>query len=137
MECISETLPFLKLQYTSSSPYLPFVRLRKRKIMTFFAAGMASGFQKSSGLWVEPPAPPLAVEPPVPGIPPAFEPPELEEPPVPRPPTPCPPLPLAPPVADRPPAETPPELAVAPPLAGRPPLPVAPPLPGALEPASS
>src|SRR5689334_6131789 len=49
MECVSEIEPLLKLQYTSLSAYLPFVRLRNLNIMTFCAAGIPLGSQNPGG----------------------------------------------------------------------------------------
>src|SRR5882672_4855359 len=60
IEWVSLTLPFLKLQYTSLSWYLPFVRFRNLNIITFLAAGMLLGSQKPAGA---PPSPGSGVEP--------------------------------------------------------------------------
>src|ERR1700743_2469083 len=49
IEWSSEMLPFLKLQYTSASEYLPFVRFRNTNVMTFVAAGMGPVSQKPAG----------------------------------------------------------------------------------------
>src|SRR5206468_12408411 len=54
MECVSATAPFLKLQKTSLSVNLPFVRLRNLNVMTFFAAGMLLVSQNSGGAAASP-----------------------------------------------------------------------------------
>src|SRR5262245_45675374 len=76
IEWVSSPVAALKLQKTSLSWYLPFVRLRNLKIITFFAGGMPVESQKSPGGPASVArAPPAPVDPPPPVAPDAPAPP--------------------------------------------------------------
>src|SRR5258708_2790966 len=70
IECVSEIAPLLKLQYTSSSRYLPLVRFRKTNIIAFFARGIAAVPQNPAGGVA--PSPPTPFASPLPSPPLVF-----------------------------------------------------------------